>query len=398
MKEIFTQEFRIYTSRLLPLAIFIICIPLISFLIWLLFPNRHLEIVVVDKTVPTKSYQEHHGIFWALEYLKFQHQKSDFYDVGKDYYGFFPDETSNYGTSKDLRDLSEIEIAQKAADLDVLYFADTYGVFEDDFKEIDSEERSKKIYGGLNKGDISLLREAASLHKTIIAEFNTMASPTSVGIRAEFENLMGIKWTGWIARYFDEMDTTINNDIPNWFISQYLDQHDSTWMPSGPGIVFVHEDGRVDAFSNNRDYYGGIPKIRTQKINKHGFKLPEVVPYPDWFDIVLIQRDYQVISYYDIDPSELGKEKLREMGLPRFFPAAVVKDIGEGQYYYLAGDFSDMRYSLGSSRFQGLPALWRGLHLITDYTDRKSFYWNYFYPLLSQILDRSYENKQDLSN
>ncbi|MDR7128293.1 hypothetical protein J2X69_000621 [Algoriphagus sp. 4150] len=393
MKKIVTEEFKLYASRVFPFAVILIFIPLISYLTWVVSPAKEMEIVIVDKTVPTDSYQEHQSIFWALEYLKFKNKEGKFYDKRQDYYGFFPDHSPSYGTSRDLRELSEKEIVEKAASLDILYFADTYGVYEDDFKEIDSEERSKKIYGGLNRGDINLLVEAAAQNKTIIAEFNTMASPTSAGIRAEFENLMGLKWTGWIARYFDEMDTTVNKDIPDWFISEYVEQHSGTWVPAGPGIAFVHENGRVEAFSNGRDYNGETPKIRTQKINQHGFKLPEIVPYPEWFDIVLIERDYQVISYYDIDPSEMGKQQLRDMGLPRYFPAAVMKDTGKGQFYYLSGDFSDMRNSTGSPHFKGLPMLWRGFHIVTDYTDRESFYWNYFYPLLSQILTKTYKEK-----
>lgn len=395
MKKIVTEEFKVSFGQIFPFLLILVIIPFISYLLWVIFPSKQMEIVVIDKTVPTDSYQEHHAIFWALRHMKIQNKAGEFYEEGTDYFGFFPDKSSSYGTSRDLKELSEDELEQTASELDILYFADTYGVFEDDFKEIDSEEISKKIYGGLNRGDLNLLRKVIAKKKTVIAEFNTMASPTPVGIRTEFENLMGLKWTGWIARYFDEMDTTINNDLPKWFISQYVEQHSNTWVPSGPGIVFVHENGRVEAFSNGLDYFGETPKIRTQRINQQGFKLPEIVPYPDWFDIVLIEREYQVISYYDIEPSELGKEKLRNMGLPRYFPAAVIKDVGAGQFYYFAGDFSDMQYSIGSSDFKGLPMLWRGFHIVSDYTDRESFYWNYFYPLLSQILEKTYEEKQE---
>ncbi|WP_339880701.1 hypothetical protein [uncultured Algoriphagus sp.] len=388
-----TEESKIVLKRVLPFFLILIFIPLISYLIWIIYPSRKMDIVVVDKTVPNGRYQEHQSIFWALEYLKFQKREGEFYRDNKDYLGFFPDGSPSFGTFNGAGQLSDSEILEKATNLDVLYYADTYGVYEDDFTKVNSEEISEKIYGGLNRGDINLLREAAAQHKTIIAEFNTMASPTSEGIRSEFENLMGLKWTGWIARYFDEMDTTINHDIPKWFINQYVEQHNNFWVPPGPGLAFVHQDGSLEVFSNNLDYRGATPKIRTQRINQHGFKLPEVVPYPDWFDIVLIERDYQVISYYDIDPTDEGKEKLRAMGLPRYFPAAVVRDVGKGQYYYFAGDFSDMQSTLGSPRFKGLPKLWRGFHLVSDYTDRKSFYWNYFYPLLSQILDRTYSEK-----
>ncbi|MEB2780064.1 hypothetical protein U3A58_06645 [Algoriphagus sp. C2-6-M1] len=393
MKSIVTEEFKLFLRRVLPFVFVVLFIPLFSYLLWLISPSKAMEILVIDKTVPVNDYQEHQAAFWAFEHLKFIKKTGEFFQKDKDYLGFFPDNSPSFGTSKDLMKLSENEILETASNLDILYFTDTYGVFENDFEQHDADEISKKIYGGLNRGDINLLREVAAQNKTVIAEFNTMASPTSVGIRTEFENLMGLKWTGWIARYFDEMDTTINQDIPKWFISQYVEQHANTWVPSGPGIVFVHETGGVEVFSNGLDYFGETPKIRTQRINQHGFKLPEIVPYPEWFDIVLIERDYQVISYYDIDPSNTGKEKLRDMGLPRFFPAAVFKDVGQGQYYYFAGDFSDMPNSMGSPRFKGLPSLWRGFHLVTDFTDRESFYWNYFYPLLSQVLAKTYKEK-----
>lgn len=394
MKNIVNQESKLLIRRVFPFIVVLVFIPLFSFLFWFVYPSKELEVLVIDKTVPTESYQEHQSIFWALEHLKFQNKEGDFYQKGKDYFGFYPDSSSSFGTSKDVSQLSEQEIVEKANDLDILFYSDTYGVFENDFNEVNSDEFSKKIYGGLNRGDINLLREVAAQHKTIIAEFNTMASPTPVGIRTEFENLMGIKWTGWIGRYFDQMDTTINERIPKWFIRQYLDQHENSWVSPGPGIVFVHENGAVEIFSNGIEYFGEIPKIHTQRINKHGFKLPEVVPYPDWFDVVLIEREYQVISYFDINPSELGKEKLREMGLPRFFPAAIMKDIGEGQYYYFSGDFSDLKSSMGSAHFQGLPSLWRGFHIVTNFNDRQSFYWNYYYPLLSQVLQKAYHKKE----
>jgi hypothetical protein len=165
-------------------------------------------------------------------------------------------------------------------------------------------------------------------------------------------------------------------------------------MASGPGLIFIHEDGNIEGMTFEVDYLNRIPLIRSQKRNPLAENLPDIVPYPDWFDVVLIERDYQVISYYDINPTSEGLEKLRNMGLPRFFPAAVAKPNGKGNMYYLAGDFSDLRTNLGSSRFEGLPFLWRGLHLVTDYTDRESFFWNYYYPLTSKILEIAYKEKK----
>ncbi len=385
------QELKLVFWKYLPLLILLVFIPLLSFLVWLFYPERTLEILVVDKTVTGDQYHEHQSFFWILKYQKYIKNDGEFYDKSQDYLGYHLGDTPESGSGDDLSRLSDREISEKIKNIDLLFFADTYGVFENDFSKDNPNERSKKIYGGLNRGDLSLLAEASKQDKTIIVEFNSMASPTSKSIRVEFENQIGVKWTGWISRYFEELDTAINQNIPRWFIKNYLDQHENQWPMRGQGLVFVHEDGRVEALTYQLDYKNQIPEIRTQRLNKAGFKLPEVVPYPDWFDIVLVERDYEVISYYDIDPSASGVEKLRLMGLPRFFPATVVKNSDQGLFYYLAGDFSDLRSDLGSARFSGLPKLWQGFHLVSDYNDRKSFFWNYYFPLMSQILSKSKE-------
>lgn len=388
-----TTEFRLYIQKYIFVLLILVLIPLISYGTWFFYPSHSLDVLVIDKSVPTDSYQEHKSIFWVLEHNKFISKNGELYKMNEDYQGFFPDNSPGHGKIKDLSKLSESEMKKRVSELDVIYLADTYGVFENNFNEGSRENFSKKIYGGLDDSDIRMLREAKTQEKTVIAEFNSMASPTPKEIRAEFENIMGLKWTGWISRYFDEMDTLANKDIPAWFIKQYRQQHNEQWVAPGPALVFVRDDGKVEAFTFQEDYLNKIPLIRTQRINEHDFSLPEVIPYPDWFDIVMIERDYEVISYYDINPTSKGLEKLRDMGLPRFFPAAVTKQSGKGRLYYLSGDFSDQRTNLGSAKFTGLPYLWRGVHVVTDYTDRQSFFWNYYYPLTSNIFKKVYDEK-----
>lgn len=390
----FTPEFRLSTQKYFLTVLILLLIPSISYGIWFFYPNQSLNVLVVDKSVPNDGYQEHQSIFWVLEHNKFITNTGDFYKKEQDYYGFFPDSSANHGEVKDFSKLSDSELEKRVSETDVIFLADTYGVYENNFNNGSRENFSKKIYGGLDATDIRMLREAVAQEKTVIAEFNSMASPTPKAIRAEFENIMGLKWTGWISRYFDEMDTLVNNDIPKWFVRQYRMQHNDEWVSPGPGLIFVREDGKVESLTFKTDYLHQIPLIRTQRNNKPGFNLPEIVPYPDWFDIVMIERDYEVISYYDINPTPEGLEKLREMGLPRFFPAAVSKNSGKGSLYYFAGDFSDQRTDLGSARFTGLPFLWRGFHVVTDYTDRQSFFWNYYYPLTSKIFKDISEGRE----
>lgn len=388
------EEFKLFLTRLLPFVLILAGIPLISYLIWFWTPTRNLEILVVDKTVRDQTYQEHQGIFWILEHGKFKKSEDRFYDSSQDYLGFFPDRSAqNYGQIKDLTGKSRSDIDSLVRKKDLIFIADTYGVFENDFNKPPVENPSTKIYGGMDLSEIRLIQSAKEQGKTVIAEYNSMASPTPKPIRTEFENLMGIKWTGWIGRYFDELDTIQNGDIPLWMRKEYKAQH-GTWDLAGPGLIFVKESGEIEAFLMKRDFQNQTPLIRTQKVNKHGFKLPQVIPYPDWFDVVMIERDYQVVSYYDINPTASGLQRLRTMGLPRFFPAVVYRQIGEGRQYYFAGDFSDIKKDLGSPKFSGLPFLWRSLYVAADFTDRQSFFWNYYQPLLEQILQQEHQSKK----
>jgi hypothetical protein len=382
------EELKVFLFRLWPIFLLVIGLPLLSFIIWFSLPSKTFDILVIDKTVRDEGYREHAGLFWTLNHLKYKKSNSKSYKKDEDYLGFFPNGQSDYGKSIDLKGKSEESIRELAGKQDLIYLADTYGVYEGDFSGNLEVQITKKIYGGLDYSDLQLLRIAKEEGKVIVAEYNSIASPTPKAIRTEFENLMGIKWTGWIGRYFDELDTLINGDVPKWMIRQYQLQHES-WNLSGPGLIFIRESGQIEAFLHLQDYQNKIPLVRTQKVNKHGFKLPEVVPYPDWFDVVMIERDYQVISYYDINPTEAGLQRLRDMGLPRFFPASVVRNFEKGSQYYFAGDFSDIRGDFGSAHFFGLPTLWRGLHVASDYTDRQSFFWNYYYPLITQLLETS---------
>ena len=385
-------ELKLFLTRLLPFILILVGIPLISYLIWFSTPSKNAGILVIDKTVRDKSLTEHQGIFWTLEHSKIQKTDGGFYDPSEDYLGFFPNGKETFGEKKDLGGKSKAQIDDLVAKHDLVFLADTYGVFENDFTKPPVESPSKKIYGGMDLAEIQLISSAKRQGKTVIAEYNAMASPTPKPIRMEFENLMGIKWTGWIGRYFDELDTTQNKDIPRWMVKQYQNQH-GAWNLIGPGLIFLKESGEIEAFIFNRDVLNKTPLIRTQKVNKHGFTLPQVVPYPDWFDVVMIERDYQVVSYYDINPTAEGLKRLRSMGLPRFFPAVVFRQLENSRQYYLAGDFSEIKESLGSPRFSGLPFLWRSLYVAADFTDRRSFFWNYYNPLLEQMIDQALESK-----
>ncbi|WP_206670258.1 hypothetical protein, partial [Escherichia coli] len=86
-----------------------------------------------DKTVPDNSFQEHAGLFWTLNHLKYKKSTGDFYNLEKDYLGYFPNNTQGLGTIKDLQRKSESEIRSISKKHDLIYLADSYGIYEGDF-------------------------------------------------------------------------------------------------------------------------------------------------------------------------------------------------------------------------------------------------------------------------
>ncbi|TVP54691.1 MAG: hypothetical protein EA341_00055 [Mongoliibacter sp.] len=368
-------------------------IPLTSFLIWFFMPSAVLNVVVLDKTVPNESAQEHQAIHWSLNHLKYLKEDGKPYDVSTDYFGYFPGYSADEGKVVDFNQLSQSDKSMLLDKSSMVYYADTYGVYENDFIDDPDDYRSEKIYGGMDQADVDFLEEALKREKYVIAEFNTMASPTPIDIRNQVEELVGIKWTGWITRYFDELDTLINDELPRWMIEAYIDQHEGQWDFKGSGQVFLHERGRLEILESGVDISKDVPSIMSDVNNQRRFGIPEIVKYPYWIDVVLVSRDYDVISYFEISPTESGINKLRDMGLPRFFPAAVSKKVGEnGRFFYFSGDFADMRLNNTSHRFYALARLYRLFLHAEDYSQPSSFFWNYYYPLFKTILADASKN------
>jgi hypothetical protein len=367
---------------ILVILIFVgLLIPGLSFMIWKSLPFRPVEIVIVNKTVPNGEHWEHQSFFWLLNHLKLVHSKGD-YLKHTDYYGYKPG-NGEFGKSLDFVGKSSPEIREIGGRLDHLYFIDTYGVYERDLNP--NSSTNKKLYGGMVMEDLDLIKSAIAHEKTVIVEFNTIANPTSKTIRKDFEQLMGIQWSGWIARYFDELDKFLNTDIPEWILSNYIEQH-GDWDFKGKGVIFIGEKGAIEVFTYPEMINHKVPLIFSPLQSQEKFALPPKVAYPHWIEINRISKDYEVISYYDLQPSQLGLQKLENMGLPRYFPATVRKSNGRGHTYYFSGDFAGHSIIEPSHRFFAVPWLWRFFYSPEDYSRRDSFFWQYYFPLMKDIL------------
>lgn len=225
--------------------------------------------------------------------------------------------------------------------------------------------------------------------KLLIAEFNTFASPTTKSIRLRAEDLLDLKWTGWIGRYFSSLDSN-NKDLPRWVYRNYQVQHKTKWTFKKSGIVFVHENEDVVVLEYPISLNKELPTIVTNNVNRNKYNLPEKINYPFWFDIMLIKRNNKAISVYELSTNTYGDSILKSHGIPKRFPAAIECGEKEGLCFYFAGDFADNPIKENLIKFRGIEFFKPFLYSPGDKVARGDFFWNYYDPIMSKILKDYY--------
>ena len=375
------------------LLVITVLLPLLMFLAWVFKPNTKLDVLILDKTVLTSNVQEHISLSWVLSHEKYVHSDFGVYDPKKNYLGFFPDDKGNYKI-KDFNNYKQEELKRLANSNDVAYYTDLYGIYSNEWmatyypeKVKDKRfisQRSTSYYGGLTKNELNLLKEFKNQKKLIINEFNIIAHPTSNSIRKAYEKEFDMKWSGWVGRYFDSLDTLTNMDIPRWLIDNYLDQHQGKWPFKKSGIAFVREDDRVEILENKTHLKVEMPFIYTSDAVAEKYGISKKIKYSFWFDIISANDStMNTLSEYKIETNSVGDALMKKWGIPHTFPALISNK--QQLYYYLAGDFCDNPVSLNSSRLIGVQ--WFAfVSLSSNKAERFSFFWYYYRPLLKTIL------------
>jgi hypothetical protein len=381
-------------SVLRAILVILLLLPVWMFIAWLCTPKRKFVIAIVDKTVLTVKGQEHISLNWVLNQEKFSKTNTELYKRERDYYGFFPLADEKFKL-KGLERFTNTQLDQLSADADAAYITDAYGIYKNEwFKQGDTKERSGIVYGGLSQQDFYFLQQMRGKHKLIITEFNCLASPTAPTVRSAFETDFGIKWSGWIGRYFDSFDTTKNNELPKWLIKNYRLQHSGAWPFTKSGIAFIHSDERVVILENETHLQQQLPYIYSSTEGREHYGLPDKTPYSFWFDIMKPDTAFNhVIAYFRIDVNDKGEKELAANGLSTSFPAVTAHVNTDYRFFYFSGDFADNPISLTSSHFKGVHYFRWLMYNRHDPQERKSFFWRIYQPLVSTILNDYYNSR-----
>ena len=434
-----SRRFWLIFSILFIIAAFIT----IPYMFWLNAPELDLRIAVVNKTVPYDDYREHRALFWLFKQNKFIDTAKDeverWYEEEYDFIGFDPVDPPEQFRTTLLSD-------ENLADRDVLFLADTYGVYDYNYAEPDAPKEdtigSAKLFGGLEEEEVAAIENFAARSKLIIGEFNCFASPTTEDLRARMEHLFGVTWTGWAGRFIADFED--EDDVPDWIRVHYTEDTGHQWDLKGSGYIMIDLDGNYLILQTNTDLereHINLPHQGLEFIPVSNYIEEDVMQgvqpctYANWFDIVEAQENTQVLAEYEFHVTNDGRRKLIEAGLPLKFPAVTLRtgefthyeppvdeDTGGGtmdgeqpaevaeetrepaaesvparqrngllenegyRAYYLAGDMLDHSDAMGNPKTRLTMYINRSYYGRPVVGSHAYFFWHTYYPMVSNIL------------
>lgn len=384
----YLNKFKYLSTMKKPLLIIIIIlvliliIPAINFISWAFQEKKPMNIVILDKTAPTFERVNHRSLVYVLTNERFVWKtKRGSYSTNDDYYGFVPRRPVRERQFK-KRDFRLSEVMELAESSDAIYYADTYGVyFNDWYPGIKKTRRSRKLYGGLNNSDYLLFAEMKKRDKLVILEYNTFDFPTAGLERYKSESLLGISTTGWSGRYYSSLDT-LSKEFPSWMAPMYRDQYMKPWTFKNAGIVLLKENSII-VLEEGIHLKDAMPLITTSESNVRKYNLIPSVSFHRDFEIIDPGTN-NVISAFNLDLLPEGDTLLALNGLTASFPA-VIQDPQTSHTFYFAGDFSANKIPYWTSRLKNIEKAKAFLYSGSP-DDERRFFWLYYKPLVNSIL------------
>ena len=366
----------------------LLVLPVINLIRWTFQEKMPLDIIILNKTVPTLERIKHKSLVWTLTNERFvKKERKSSYSFRKDYYGFSPTRPlkERGSTRREYRLSDMIDLPEQN---DVLYIADTYGVFFNDFYVgINKSRKSRKLYGGLNNNDYILFSEMKEKNKLVILEYNTFDYPTAQFEAYRTQEKLGIRFTGWVGKYFTKLDS-LDKDFPIWMTAMYRKQYSQPWTFKKAGIVLLTEKSII-VLEEGTHLNNPLPVIVTDQEYCTRYGVPPAVAFGNWFDIIE-PLDNEVVSKFRIETNTVGDTLLFNNMLDNEFPAVVMDPVGQRTFYF-SGDFATNPVWSWTARFVGVNKL-KGLLYSDKPNDTRRFFWLYYRPLINEIFTEYYRS------
>jgi hypothetical protein len=364
----------------------LLLIPAISFIRWAFQEKKPIDVVILDKTVPTLDRLGHRSFIYTLTNSRFvRGEKGGSYSASRDYYGFEPlrPVREKQFRKKDFRLTELIELADNN---DALYYTDTYGVFFNDwYQGIKKTRRSRKLYGGLNNNDYLLLVEMKRRDKLVLLEYNTFDYPTAGLEKFKTEELTGVISSGWMGQYYKALDTVSQHAVPAWMPALYRKQTGEPWTFTKAGVVLLKENGII-VLEEGRHLTSALPVIRTNSTEAGIYGVPETVTFTNSFDIIDPGLN-TVVSEFVLNTTAAGDTLLLENDLTAIFPA-VTREPLQQRTYYFAGDFANNDIPFWTARLRNIQKTGKAFLYSDNVNDPRRFFWLYYKPLITNIFSK----------
>jgi hypothetical protein len=361
----------------------LLLLPAVSFIIWAFQEKKPIDVVILDKTVPTLDRLGHRSFIYVLTNERFvRGEKGGSFSAAKDYYGFVPlrPVREKQFRKKDFRLTELIDLAENN---DAMYYTDTYGVFFNDwYQGIKKARRSRKLYGGLNNNDYLLMVEMKRRDKLVLLEYNTFDYPTAGLEKFKTEELLGITSEGWMGQYYKSLDTVSQQGVPSWMPVLYRKQYSEPWTFSKSGIVLLKENSII-VLEEEKHLTSPLPMIVTGAGNALRFNVPETVTFSKSFDIINPGQN-NIVSEFILNTTPAGDSLLAEFNLKPVFPAVIQEPLVQRTYYF-SGDFANNDIPFWTARFRNIQKGIRPLLFSDNPNDPKRFFWLYYKPLINSI-------------
>ncbi|NCB42564.1 MAG: hypothetical protein EOM59_08080 [Clostridia bacterium] len=346
-----------------------------------------LDVWIVDKTVAENNYSEHKGVMWALNYLKVvSPQSKEPFAYNQDYFGTFP-ESINHFSIKKLPGFEGETIQEENPDL--IYLADTYGIY----KSIRTEENSfanspELLYGGLDVDEINYISSNLNRNNVLVGEYDIINHSN----KEMLEDLFNITWSGYSGKYF--RDLASYGDVPMSVIESY-EASGEQWLFSGPGLVIMSKEDVVYVLTAQEHLQKKGFFFAFNDAYQSEFSVYKNIQFDGWFDIIKANPSTETIAEYSMNLTEKGDELFNELGLSTNIPAIVRSNNTQYTSYYFAGDFAQRASGEKNSYGYGYVKLRRILSFTSE-SDNSSFFWKAYIPLMEKIVGDVVHKKDDV--
>lgn len=369
------------------LAAVIVLLVASLFIGWHIKPSRVMNVAVLDKTVLSYAedddivkdtvYRKHQGLFWILNQQKYIKTDGTAYDYKQDYYG--PKLNDEGEADEDVK-LKSIKTKP-----DLLYLADAYGLGNDTYGYFNGGSPKN---AGISNDDLSVITYAYGSGAPIIGETTLFSSPLSDSVYSQLTSLFGVTPKKWIGRYIVDLEDF--TDIPDWAPPMYEQQEGVEWRFTGPGILLVSSEGKIIILEQNTDFSSkDLLKIYINDKYKSEFSGCADCDFYNWFELVDANYGTETIATFDFDLNAVGMEKIKEISKTPRFPAIIRKsEKNRPPVYFFSGDFNDYVNGDRYGRFLFANQLFKLLSFDRQ-GDISNFYWNFYNPLMRNILDKT---------